>query len=125
MESSKFAYASPSQGDEVIPITITVQRAQAESGLSMVTIYDRINDGSLETTVVGARRLIYYDSFLRMLGLNPDGSRSERRPYVPARYMGRMLSPEEQAARTKTPQLETPPKRRRGSRRKHPLPAEV
>jgi excisionase family DNA binding protein len=49
------------------PITITVQTAKALSGLGETTIYDFIEDGTLKTTTVGRRRLIYFDSFRQLL----------------------------------------------------------
>jgi excisionase family DNA binding protein len=49
------------------PITITIKDAKARSGLSETTIYDFIADGTLKTTMVGRRRLIYFDSFRQLL----------------------------------------------------------
>jgi hypothetical protein len=49
------------------PITVTVAKAQQISGLGATTIWARISDGSLASVSVGRRRLVLYDSLLRLL----------------------------------------------------------
>lgn len=47
------------------PLTVTVKRAIELSGLGLTTIYKLINEGVLETTNVGTRRLIVFASLER------------------------------------------------------------
>jgi excisionase family DNA binding protein len=53
------------------PLTVTVKRAQALSGLSHSTIYMLIADGTLKSTTIGTRRLIVYSSLVNMLTPRP------------------------------------------------------
>jgi hypothetical protein len=49
------------------PITITIGVARRLSGLGYTTIWKLIGEGTLQTVHVGRRRLILYDSLLRLL----------------------------------------------------------
>jgi hypothetical protein len=49
------------------PITVTVATARKISGLGATTLWARIADSTLATVQVGRRRLIVYDSLLRLL----------------------------------------------------------
>jgi len=51
------------------PLTITIRRAQELSGLSRATINRLMWSGKLRSSTVGSRRLIEYESFVRVLGL--------------------------------------------------------
>jgi excisionase family DNA binding protein len=50
------------------PVTITVQCAQAITGLGHTTIYELLKSGRLKSTTVGGRRLIFFDSIEELLG---------------------------------------------------------
>jgi hypothetical protein len=49
------------------PITVTIATAGKILGLGATTIWARVGDGTLATVQVGRRRLIVYDSLLRLL----------------------------------------------------------
>jgi excisionase family DNA binding protein len=51
------------------PLTITIKTAMELSGLSRPTLNRLIWAKKLRTTHVGARHLIYFDSFQEVLGL--------------------------------------------------------
>lgn len=102
-------------------VTVTVRTATTITDLGNSFVYEKIADGTLETTAVGGRRLIYLDSLMAMVGLAPDGSRLPGAgTYMPTRKGGRTVPL--QPCDTE-PQAE-PPKRQRGRPRKTPLPAE-
>jgi hypothetical protein len=67
------------------PITVTVAVAQQISGLGATTLWARIADGTLASVSVGRRRLVLYDSLLRLLTpVTETGSTSaQRRPGRP------------------------------------------
>lgn len=50
------------------PITLTIARTRELSGLGTTTIYNLINNGTLRTTKVGRRTLIYTSSVRDLLG---------------------------------------------------------
>jgi hypothetical protein len=54
------------------PITVTVARAQALSGLGPTKIWQLIASGALQTVSVGRRRLVTYESLQRLLVPNAD-----------------------------------------------------
>jgi excisionase family DNA binding protein len=49
------------------PLAVSVVRAKALTGLGHSTIYRLINDGTLETSRVGKRRLINFASIERLI----------------------------------------------------------
>jgi excisionase family DNA binding protein len=49
------------------PVTVTVQRAQAITGLGHTTIYALVKEGRLKSTTVGNRRLIFFESIEALL----------------------------------------------------------
>ncbi len=49
------------------PVTVTVQRAQAITGLGHTTIHALLKEGRLKSTTVGNRRLIFFDSIETLL----------------------------------------------------------
>lgn len=51
------------------PLTVTIAETKRITGLGNTTIYERLNDGTLRSTLVGGRRLVHYDSILEMLGV--------------------------------------------------------
>lgn len=50
------------------PLTVTVREARKLTGLGNTTVYALIADGTLKTTKVRTRRLIYYDSIEKLVG---------------------------------------------------------
>ncbi len=53
------------------PVTVTVQRAQAITGLGHTTIYELLKTGRLRSTTVCGRRLIFFKSIEELLGCAP------------------------------------------------------
>jgi excisionase family DNA binding protein len=49
------------------PVTVSVQRAKAITGLGHTTIYKLIDNGQLKSTKIGDRRLIFYASIEELL----------------------------------------------------------
>lgn len=60
------------QVDET-PITVTVNRAAALSGVCTRTILRAIEAGTLKSTTIGRRRLIYFSSLKQMLDSGAPG----------------------------------------------------
>lgn len=52
---------------ELTPISLTISDACRVSGLGRTKLYELIRSGLLESTVVGGRRLIRYDSLNQLL----------------------------------------------------------
>jgi excisionase family DNA binding protein len=50
------------------PIAVSPQEATRLLSLGMTTIYKLINEGRLESTVIGGRRLILYTSLKKLAG---------------------------------------------------------
>ena len=50
-----------------VPLTVTIPVARRQSGLGTTTIWKLIGEGTLATVRVGRRRLIVYQSLLRLL----------------------------------------------------------
>jgi len=48
-------------------ITGTIKEAEEASGLGKTKLYEKINDGTLQTVKVGRRTLVRWDSLLTML----------------------------------------------------------
>lgn len=55
---------------QVSPITVTLATASFMSGLSRSTLLRRADEGSLETLLVGGRRLVLVASLKKMLGVD-------------------------------------------------------
>jgi excisionase family DNA binding protein len=50
-----------------VPITATIRRFCELSGISRSRVYELLDDGSLESVYVGARRLILIDSYRKLI----------------------------------------------------------
>jgi excisionase family DNA binding protein len=48
------------------PIFVSVERAKHETGLGRTKIYELIGDRTLDSVTIGRRRLIRFDSLLRL-----------------------------------------------------------
>jgi excisionase family DNA binding protein len=53
------------------PITVSVKRAMEITGLRTTLIYDLIGQGKLESTKVGGKRLIRYESLEQLVSPKP------------------------------------------------------
>jgi len=53
-------------------LTVSPAEASELTGLSRSRLYELIADGSLQSTRVGARRLVFVHSIRRLLGLDGD-----------------------------------------------------
>lgn len=69
--------------DSTQPIAVTIPEARRLSGLGYTTIWKLIGEGTLQTVHVGRRRLILYNSLLRLL--TPESTAS----VLPRRRRGR------------------------------------
>lgn len=49
------------------PITVPVSKAKELTGLGLTTLYQKMRDGELRSTLVGSRRLIFVDSIRALL----------------------------------------------------------
>ena len=61
------AQAKDLQAEIAKPITLTVNRAAAVTGLGISTVWKLISEGKLETVSIGRRRLVRYTSIERLL----------------------------------------------------------
>jgi excisionase family DNA binding protein len=79
-----------------MPITITLQRAAEESGLSIRTLHYAIERGDLKSVTVGRRRLIPMRTFEAFLLRRQNGARPETRGVRSSldKKVGDMQSPE-------------------------------
>jgi hypothetical protein len=57
---------SPSERD-LKPLTVTIAAARRISGLGNTTIWGLIRDGKLDTSRIGRRRLVVYQSLEKLL----------------------------------------------------------
>jgi predicted DNA-binding transcriptional regulator AlpA len=53
--------------NETPPIAVTIKEAMRLSGLGLNKIYEKISDGTLESSSIGKRRLVMYASLLQMI----------------------------------------------------------
>jgi len=49
------------------PITVTIPEASRLTNLSVTTLYAKIKSGTLQSTTVGKRRLIFFRSLVAMM----------------------------------------------------------
>ena len=56
--------------DNVDPVTVTVKGAVKMTGLGESTVWAYIADGSLKSTNVGRRRLVFVSSIESLLGID-------------------------------------------------------
>jgi hypothetical protein len=54
----------------ITPLTVTLPTAEMMSGLSRWTLRRRAIDGTLETVLVGGRRLVVVESLKKLLGVD-------------------------------------------------------
>ena len=69
------------------PISVTIPESCRLSGLGLSTIYKKIDDGTLESTTIGKRRLIFFASLMKMIESGrslPSGTRQNWKPPNPA-----------------------------------------
>jgi hypothetical protein len=58
---------------DIEPIVISIEDARiALGGMSRQTVYNLINAGKLQTTTIGARRLVLYSSIRALVAANID-----------------------------------------------------
>jgi hypothetical protein len=98
---------TPGAAEPVQPIAVTVNTACYLGGFGPTTCWRLIADGTLQTVRVGRRRLVLYNSLVRLL--TPDDSST-----TPPRRRRRPRKAELQAQHT----APTPSPRRRGRPRK-------
>lgn len=78
------------------PITVTIPEASRLTNLSVTTLYGKMTDGTLESAVIGKRRLIFYRSLVAMVEggrSTPADTRPNWKPPAPRRHMRRRRSP--------------------------------
>ena len=79
--------------DVVRPITVTIATARKISGLGATTLWARIGDGTLQTVRIGRRRLINYESLVRLLTSTCHTGPIKDRRRVSARKVGKVVAP--------------------------------
>jgi excisionase family DNA binding protein len=65
------------------PLSVSVKRAMEITGLRTTTIYALIGQGKLESTKVGGKRLIRYDSIEKLVAATPHQPISRKKKGCP------------------------------------------
>ena len=86
-----------------LPISVTLHEACRLSGLGMSKIYEAISNSTLESVTIGKRRLVLYESLVRMIEAGRSRPADTRSNWTPPNPALRRSPPEAPRVRRRTP----------------------